>query len=177
MIRLIDNITDGLSRGIRWLTLLMVLITVIVVVLRYGFSIGAIALQESVMYMHGLVFLLGIPYGLKRDTHVRVDLVYSRLNEAWRRRVNLMGHCVFLLPVALFITYISTPYALAAWRVFEGSPEVGGINGVFLLKSLLPLMGVLLTLQALAEIARQLQNSSSDRGSHAESDSVSGGGA
>ena len=162
MIRVIDHLTEGVSRCIRWLTLLMVLITVVVVVLRYGFSIGAIALQESVMYMHGLVFLLGIPYGLKRDTHVRVDLIYSRLNAGWRRRINLVGHCLFLLPVAVFITYISTPYALAAWRVLEGSSEVGGINGVFLLKSLLPLMGLLLTAQAIAEIIRQLKHDPND---------------
>ena len=75
----IDRITEGFGVVIRWLTLFMVLLTFAIVVLRYGFNIGWIAMQESVLYLHGLVFMLGAAYTLKADGHVRVDIFYQKL--------------------------------------------------------------------------------------------------
>ena len=152
----VDRINAQLAGAIRWLALFMVLATVTVVVLRYVFSVGAIPLQESVMYMHGVLFLIGIPYGLKQNTHVRVDIIYSRLSPRDKDRVDIAGHLLFLLPVSAFIFITSLPYVAASWRVLEGSPEVGGIPGVFLLKTLIPVMASLLFLQGLSEIAKRL---------------------
>ena len=152
----IDRLNDALGRAIAWLTFAMMATTVVVVVLRYGFDVGAIVLQESVVYMHGLAFMLGIGYTLKTDDHVRVDLIYSRLGHVARRRVNLFGHVVFLVPVSLFILLSSLDYVAASWRVLERSPEVGGIPAVYLLKSLIPVMAVALLLQGIAEIIRCL---------------------
>jgi TRAP-type mannitol/chloroaromatic compound transport system permease small subunit len=132
----------------------MVITTVCIVTLRYLFEIGAIPLQESVMYMHGLLFLLAIAYGVERDTHVRVDLIYSRLSPTGRSLVNLTGHLVFLLPVGIFIFATSLPYVAASWRVLEGSSEVGGIPAIFLLKTALPVMAALLVLQGLSQITK-----------------------
>jgi TRAP-type mannitol/chloroaromatic compound transport system permease small subunit len=132
----------------------MVATTLLVVVLRYAFGQGSIALQESVMYMHGLVFMLGIPFALKEDAHVRVDLLYARLSGRGRAWVDLIGHLSALLPVAAVVFFYSQDYVAAAWRIREGSPEVGGLPGIFLLKTLIPLTAVLLALQGLAGIAR-----------------------
>lgn len=132
----------------------MVVATLTVVVLRYVFDIGAIPLQEAVMYMHGLLFLFGLAYGINQNTHVRVDLVYSRLTPHNRRIVDLTGHLVFLLPVAAFIFITSLPYVQASWRVMEGSPEVGGLPAIFLLKSAIPVSAALLFLQGMAEIGQ-----------------------
>jgi TRAP-type mannitol/chloroaromatic compound transport system permease small subunit len=153
---IVDRINQQLAGIIRWLALFMVLATVTIVVLRYVFSIGAIPLQESVMYMHGMLFLIGIPYGLKQDTHVRVDIIYSRLSARDKSRVDIAGHLLFLLPVSAFILITSLPYVAASWRVLEGSSEVGGIPGVFLLKTLIPVMASLLFLQGLSEIVKRL---------------------
>ena len=152
----VDRIGHAIARAIRWLALLMVLITVAVVLMRYLFNTGAIPLQESVIYMHGVLFMLGIPYGLSRDTHVRVDLIYSRLSDSHKRYVDTAGHVLFLIPVSIFILVTSAPYVAASWRVLEGSAEVGGIPGIFLLKSLIPIMAVLLLLQGVSEILRKL---------------------
>lgn len=132
-------------------------ITFAIVVFRYGFDLGAIAAQESVLYLHAAVFMLGIPYTLKQDEHVRVDVLYSRLSTSGRARVNLIGHGLFLVPSALTLFCLSLPYTAASWRILEGSPEVGGIPAVYLLKSLIPMMCLLLLLQGLAEILRNLQ--------------------
>ena len=133
----------------------MVLVTVTIVVLRYVFEIGAIPLQESVMYMHGILFLLGIPYGINKDTHVRVDILYARLSEQQQALVNLIGHLIFLLPIAVFIVVTSWPYTLASWRVLEGSSEVGGLPAIFLLKTLIPITAILMGLQALSEAIKK----------------------
>lgn len=135
----------------------MALITVIVVVLRYAFDEGAIMMQESVIYLHGIVFMLGIPYALKENAHVRVDLLYNRWTPITRTYIDLGGHVLFLIPVCLFVIAYSWDYVAASWRVLEGSPEVGGVPAVFLLKSLLPLMAATLLLQGLAEIARGIK--------------------
>jgi TRAP-type mannitol/chloroaromatic compound transport system permease small subunit len=150
----VDRLTDLVGRGIAWFTIVMALTTVLIVVLRYAFNQGAIVLQESVIYMHALVLMLGIPYALKGDRHVRVDLIYARLPKRSRILVNVVGHLICLLPVCVFILWFSAGYVLSAWRVLEGSPEVGGIPAVFLLKTLIPTMAALLLLQGIAESAR-----------------------
>ena len=150
----IDAVNLRLGHAIAWLTALMVVLTFIVVVLRYALDAGAIALQESVTYLHALVIMLGIAHTLHVDAHVRVDILYSRMSERGRDIVNLLGHLLFLAPVSVLIIYTSLPYVADSWRVLEGSPEVGGIPAVFLLKTLLPVMGVLLLLQGVAESLR-----------------------
>jgi TRAP-type mannitol/chloroaromatic compound transport system permease small subunit len=142
LIGFIDALNETIGRTVAWLVLGMMLVTGLVVLLRYGFSIGSIALQESVMYLHGIVFMLGIPYALKHDAHVRVDVLYSRLDARGRDLVNLAGHLLFLLPIAGFILWVSWDYTGRAC----------GIEAVFLLKTLIPVLGVLLVLQGLAEI-------------------------
>jgi len=159
MIRLcdvLDRLIRWLGEGLAWLTGLMALLTAAVVVLRYLFDQNTVVLQESVMYLHALVFLLGIPYTLQRDGHVRVDLLYSRFSPRGRALVDALGGILLLLPVALFIGLSSLPYVAASWRVLEGSSEVGGLPAVFLLKTLIPVMAALLALQGLSLTLRRL---------------------
>ena len=161
----LERIGDFIARPLQWFVLIMVIVSVSVVLLRYVFQTGAIFLQESVMYLHGVFFMLALAYGVSQDTHVRVDILYSSMGARRRDLVNLLGHCVFLLPVAIVIFVSSLPYVSASWRVLEGSAEVGGIPAVFLLKSLLPLTALLLGLQALASsaaLARRLLNPTTD---------------
>lgn len=148
----INKATDVIGRTIAWLTAFMALVTVVVVVLRYAFDQGAILLQESVIYLHGIVVMLGIPYALKENAHVRVDLLYSRWSQRTQTLIDVCGHVLFLIPVSLFILLHTWDYVGASWRIREGSPEVGGIPGVFVLKSLLPLLAIMLILQGVAQL-------------------------
>lgn len=149
--QLIDSFQDRIGRSLAWLTAAMVAVTVTVVVLRYGFGIGAIALQESVIYMNSLVFLAGIPWTLKENGHVRVDIFYSRFSMRTRNLVDLVGHLLLLLPVCIVIFIWCYDWVLASWRIGEGSPEVGGIPAVFLLKTLLLVLPSLLIVQIVSE--------------------------
>ena len=147
---------DSLGRWTCWLTVAMAAIVTGVVIGRYLFNTGSIALQELAMYLHALVFMLGIPFTLQHDQHVRVDIVYSRLRTRGRARVNLVGHVLLLMPVAVCIMIYSWPYVGRSWGVLEGSPEVGGIPAIFLLKTLIPVMALLLLMMAVAQICRYL---------------------
>lgn len=147
----IDRFQDRLGQGLSWLTAVMVAATVVVVALRYGFGIGAIALQESVIYMNALVFLAGAAWTLKENRHVRVDIVYSQLSARRQCHVNLAGHLLLLMPMCLVICVWSLDWVLASWRIRESSPEVGGIPAIYLLKTVILVMPVLLLVQIVSE--------------------------
>ena len=153
---MIDRLVDGVGRTVAWLNLGMVAVTCFVVVLRYAFDTGAIALQESVVYMHGAAFLFGLSYALLHDAHVRVDLLYSRMTRTRKAWVNLLGHLLLLAPLCVTVVIVSLPYAVESWVVLEGSPEVAGIPAVFLLKTLIPASAALLLLQTLALAGREI---------------------
>lgn len=152
----VDQLNEGVGRAVSWLTLGMVLVTFTVVVLRYLFNMGWIAMQESVIYMHAAVFMLGAAYTLKNAGHVRVDLIYrsrSKRTQAW---IDLWGSLLLLLPVCLFIAWISWEYIAASWSVKETSQEAGGIPAVFLLKTIIPVMASLMVLQGLSQFLTNL---------------------
>ena len=77
----LDRISEQLGKATAWLTLLMVLVTFVVVVMRYVFDAGLIWLQESVVWMHAFVFTMGAAYTLQQEEHVRVDIFYRGMNE------------------------------------------------------------------------------------------------
>ena len=152
----LDSFANLTGRVVSWLTLAMVLVTLTVVILRYLFDIGSIALQESVTYLHAVVFMLGAAYTLQQDAHVRVDIFYQQRPARTRAWINLAGTVLLLMPVCLFIFLSSLDYVSAAWSIREGSREAGGLDGVFLLKTVIPVMAVLLLLQGCATLLRSV---------------------
>ena len=130
----------------------MVLVTFLVVTLRYAFDLGWIAMQESVVYMHAIVFMLGAAYTLKHQGHVRVDIFYQRFSPKTQAWVDLLGTLFLLFPVSIFIIWMGWEYVADSWSVMEGSREAGGLPGVFLLKSLIIAMPALMLLQGLSLI-------------------------
>jgi TRAP-type mannitol/chloroaromatic compound transport system permease small subunit len=150
----LDQFAEKTGRFIAWLTLGMVGITFTVVVLRYLFNTGSIALQESITYLHATLFMLGAAWTLKEDGHVRVDIFYARQSRRTRAWIDLTGTLLLLFPVCGFILFSSLDYVAASWSVREGSQEAGGLDAVFLLKSAIPVMAVLLILQGCALILK-----------------------
>jgi TRAP-type mannitol/chloroaromatic compound transport system permease small subunit len=146
----VDWINERVGRGAAWLTLVMVLITFAVVILRYVFSVGFVWLQESYVWLHGVVFMLGAAYTLLHDGHVRVDIFYREARPRTKAVVDLLGAALLLLPFVVIIAWVSWPYVSVSWQRLEGSREAGGLPGLFLLKSVLIVFCVLLGLQALA---------------------------
>jgi len=150
----LEAVADRTGRVVSWLSFFMVLVSFLVVVLRYAFDLGWIAMQESVTYMHAALFTLGVAYTLRRNGHVRVDIFYQKLSRRGRAWVDLLGTLLLLTPVCIFIAWIGWDYVLKSWEVMEGSREAGGIPAVYLLKTLMIVMPVLVLIQGLAWILR-----------------------
>jgi TRAP-type mannitol/chloroaromatic compound transport system permease small subunit len=137
-----------LGRTVAWLTLLMTLLAFGVVVLRYGFNLGWIWLQESVTYLHALVFMVAAAWAFQTDDHVRVDIFYRSGSERYRNWVNLVGTLTLLVPFSLFLLLVAWDYVAASWANHEASREAGGLPLVWLLKSLILVLPALLLLLA-----------------------------
>jgi TRAP-type mannitol/chloroaromatic compound transport system permease small subunit len=148
------NRTTGLA--VRWLALGMVLVQFGIVLLRYVFGYSSIALNESVLYMHAALFMLGAGYTLLVDAHVRVDIFYASAPAARKARIDAFGHAALLIPSMLALLYWSWPSVANSWAILEGPISVGGIPAAFLLKSLIPAFCVLLIVQSVACLLRGL---------------------
>ena len=152
----IDSVSRSVGNAVAYAAVAMALVTTTVVILRYGFGQGAIAAQESVLYLHGALFMLGAAPTLLTDKHVRVDVFYRNFTDRQKHWVNTIGHTVFTLPFCTLIVFGSWGYVSESWSIMESSPEPGGIPAVFLLKTLIPAMALLLALQAVSLIIQGL---------------------
>lgn len=156
---LVDRLSELTGRVVAWLTLAMVIVTGVVVVMRYVFDSGLIWLQESVIWMHAVVFMIGAAYTLRREDHVRVDIFYRGMSQLRRAWVDAIGVVVFLLPLCGLLAYTAWDFVEVSWSLREASRESGGLPYPFLplLKSALILMPVLLALQGLSLLWRSVR--------------------
>jgi len=154
---LLDLVTEQVGRWAAWLAAVLVLVTGTVVMLRYVFQTGSIALQESLIYINALLFTLGAAYTLKQDGHVRVDIFYSRLSKRHRALIDLAGTVFLLFPLCGFILWSSWDYVSFSWQVREGSAETSGLPFVYLLKTTILLLAGFLLWQGVAECCKNLK--------------------
>lgn len=158
---LVERLSPLIERGVRAigrlsivLILAMAAIQFTAVILRYVFGLNFIAVQESVTYLHGAVFLLAGGYALLTDDHVRVDIFYRDASPRKKALVDLAGTYLFLLPFCFVALWAAAPYVANSWAVREGSVEQSGIKGVYLLKTLIPIYLTLLTLAGFVAASR-----------------------
>ena len=152
-----------IGRGVSWLTLLMVVLTFSIVILRYGMNQGWIWMQEIVTYLHAVVFMTAAAWTFQTDDQVRVDIFYrdrSNRHKAW---VNLLGTLVFLIPFSIFLIVVGWDYVAASWATKEGSREAGGLPLVYLLKSLILVLPALLLIQSYSVVRSCIYTLRSDR--------------
>lgn len=153
-----DRISAAIGKAAAWLTLLMVLVTFVVVVLRYVFDFGLIWLQESVTWMHAAVFMLGAAYTLHDEEHVRVDVFYGKMTGKRRAWVDLIGVVFFLLPLCGFLAVKAYDFIAISWSMKEASRESGGLPYPMLplLKTALIIMPTTVALQGVSLMMRSL---------------------
>ncbi|WP_338589559.1 TRAP transporter small permease subunit [Shewanella khirikhana] len=154
IIQFLEGLGESVGRLVGWFTLAMVILTLAVVLLRYVFSTGATAMQETALYLHGAVFTLAAGFTLKREAHVRVDVFYRQFSERTRHWVDFVGTLVFLLPLCGAIFYFCLDYVLRSWRIHEASIEAGGLPFVYLQKTLLLGLCISLIIQGLCALYR-----------------------
>ena len=136
----------------------MVVITAIIVVMRYVFDAGSIWMQESVTWMHAAVFMVGAAYTMLDEEHVRVDIFYQKMSPRGRALVDLLGVTIFLLPLCGFLAFKSYDFAAASWSIHEISREPGGLPypAIPAMKSIVILMPVAVALQGVSLMLRSL---------------------
>lgn len=159
----LDRVNRLTGHTVRWLALLMVLVQFSIVLLRYVFGVSFIWLNESVLYMHAAFFMLGAGYTLLVDGHVRVDIFYAKGSPRAKALIDVLGHLVLLMPSMVVLLVWSWPSVRNSWAVLEGPVSVGGIPASFLLKSLIPAFCVLLLVQGLARLLRDVVRLTGER--------------
>lgn len=153
---LCDAVNEGAGRLGAWLILAAAILMAAVAILRYGFETGWVALQESVVWLHGTAIMLGMGYALRYDEHVRIDILYRRFGPRYRALVNLIGSVVLLLPTLGVLAWYFVPYVMRSWAQRESSVNPGGLEYLYVFKTILLVYLALLGLQALAFMGREL---------------------
>lgn len=161
----IDALNEWIGNSVAWLVGIMIVLTFSVAFMRYGFNLGFIAMQESIIYLHSIIFMLALAYTYKHNEHVRVDIFYANFTPNKQAWIDLLGTLFLLLPVCGYLVFISWEYAAKSWALLEGSPEAGGLPFIFVLKTLVPLMPTLLGLQGISTICLSLSKIISNKAS------------
>jgi len=152
----IDCINEWLGRLVSWTALGMVIMMLLIVLLRYAFAEGSPWQQESVRFMHGILFLAGAAYAFKHEALVRVDVLYQAMREGAKAWVNIIGTIVFLFPTCVALFYFTWDYVIGSWEILEGSSEYRGMPGVFVFKSFMWVCGASLALQGISLIIHSI---------------------
>ena len=153
--RAIDGLNERFGRIADWCVLLAVLFSAGNALVRYGFSFSSNAWLEIQWYLFAAMFMLGAPYTLKRNEHVRVDIIYGNLSKRLQLWIDLLGTILFLMPPVLIIGWMSWPLFYESASSGEVSSNAGGLLR-WPVKLLLPLGFGLLALQGVSEIIKRI---------------------
>jgi TRAP-type mannitol/chloroaromatic compound transport system permease small subunit len=152
----IDYVNDRFGEMANWLVLLACLISAGNAASRYLFSASSNAWLEVQWYMFAGMVLLGGPYTLKVNEHVRVDLFYSAVSERVRIWIDIIGCLLFLLPICVILVYFTWPWFLDSWHIGETSSNAGGLIR-WPVKLILPLGFALMALQGISELIKRIE--------------------
>ena len=141
-----------------WLSFILVILISLDVFLRYVFNFSSASLYELEWHMFAVIFMVGSSLTLQKDEHVRVDVFYNKFSDKGKNIINLIGNIIFLLPFSLIIFYTSIPFVEDSFKILESSPDPGGLPFRFLIKSIIPISFLLLAVQGVLNVFKNLKN-------------------
>ena len=150
----LEKTINSLGKFISLMIPVMTILMIVIIVARYFFGIGLTGVQELVMYIHALIFLGCAGYVHFKDEHVRVDIFYRDSSNTYKKIINFFFSLFFLIPVCFVVGFYSYELVEMSWKIKETSTEAGGLNFVYLQKSLV----ILFPLTLLATFLYQLLN-------------------
>jgi TRAP-type mannitol/chloroaromatic compound transport system permease small subunit len=139
-----------------WLALVCVLVCFAVVVQRYFFNTSTLWVQDLYVWVAGAMFTGVAGFALMRDDHVRVDIFYRPAPPKRKAIADILGVVFFLLPFMYIVIKYCYPAVTRSWGYYEGSANIGGMPGLFLLKSFIIVFAILVALQGIAMAARAI---------------------
>ena len=149
----IDRFVDLVGRSFSWLALVVALVMGLNVLLRYGFSLGWIWAQELEWHLLVPLTLVGMSYALRHGEHVRVDVLFAKLDDRAKLAVDLISAVIAMI-FSLLVIWLSLAYVEQSWSIGEGSPNPGGIDYRYVIKSMIPIGFALLFMQSLSHAIR-----------------------
>lgn len=152
--RAVDAVLTGIGRAVSWIWLVLLAVIVLNVTLRYVFAEGRIEFEELQWHLYAIGFLLGIPYAVTTDTHIRVDVVHERLSPRLRAWIELYGIILLLLPFCALVLVYAFPFVAESFASGEVSASPGGLPHRWVIKAVLPLGFGLLALAGIARATR-----------------------
>jgi TRAP-type mannitol/chloroaromatic compound transport system permease small subunit len=155
-VRAISALNRVVGHLLSWLALAIVLVCFTVVVQRYIFHTTQLWMQDLYVWLSGAMFTGVAGFALMRDEHVRVDILYRPWPIRKKAIADLIGTLIFLIPYVVVVLLYAWPFVSRSWRLYEGSANIGGMPGLFILKSFIIVFAVLVGLQGLAIIARSI---------------------
>ena len=156
IVRGISALNMVIGRVFAWLALGIVLVCFTVVVQRYLFGVSYLWLRDLYIWLNGAMFTAVAGFALARGDHVRVDIFYRPAGVRRKAMVDLLGVVIFLLPFMVVVWLYSWPFVTRSWSYLEGSSNVGGMPGLFVLKSFIIAFAVLVGLQGVAMALRSV---------------------
>ena len=150
----LEKTINSLGKFISLMIPIMTILMIVIIVARYFFGIGLTGVQELVMYIHALIFLGCAGYVHFKDEHVRVDIFYRDSSNTYKKNINFFFSLFFLIPVCFVVGFYSYELVEMSWKIKETSTEAGGLNFVYLQKSLV----ILFPATLLATFLYQLLN-------------------
>ena len=148
----IEKMINSFGKFISLMIPIMTILMIVIIVARYFFGIGLTGLQELVMYIHAFIFLGCAGYVHYKDEHVRVDIFYRESSDLYKKNINYFLSLIFLIPVCFVIGYYSIELIGMSWKIKEVSTEAGGLNYVYLQKTLIILFPMTLLLTYLYQL-------------------------
>ena len=153
--RIIDRISQVAGIVAASLVLLSCLVSAGNAISRYAFSASSNAWLEIQWYMFAVIVMFGAAYTLKRNEHVRVDLLYMTLSRRGQLWIDILGTVVFLFPTCLILAWLSWPFFMQSFNVYENSSNAGGLLR-WPIKLVLPVGFALVALQGLSELIKRV---------------------
>jgi TRAP-type mannitol/chloroaromatic compound transport system permease small subunit len=156
MVRAISALNTLIGNVLSWLSLAIVLICFTVVVQRYLFSTTHLWMQDLYVWLNGAMFTAVAGFALLRNDHVRVDIFYRPASLRTKATIDLIGVVLFLLPFCWIVWIYGWPFVARSWRIHEGSANIGGMQGLYILKTFILVFAVLVALQGIAMALRSI---------------------
>jgi TRAP-type mannitol/chloroaromatic compound transport system permease small subunit len=153
--RAVDALNERIGRICDWLVLLSCVVSAGNAMVRYAYDISSNAWLELQWYMFAVIVMFGAAYTLKRNEHVRVDLIYMQLGRRGQLWLDILGTLIFLLPTCIILAWLSWPFFAQSFAVHETSPNAGGLLR-WPIKLVLPVGFALLAVQGLSELIKRI---------------------
>lgn len=151
----IDAINEKIGTVCNWLVLLACVVSAGNAMIRYAYDMSSNAWLEVQWYMFAVIVMFGASYTLKRNEHVRVDLLYMTVGRRGQLWIDILGTLIFLLPTCAILAWLSWPFFMQSFAVFEGSSNAGGLIR-WPIKLVMPIGFALVALQGISELIKRV---------------------